>query len=47
MAGLVALLLVLAVIGTAIEAVKARSFGWAGLCLLAAAFALPAVKAVL
>lgn len=47
MASLVALLFVLAAIGCGIEAVRARSFGWAGLCLLAAAFALPAVDAVL
>lgn len=45
MAGVVALLFVLAAIGTAIEAVKGRSFGWAGLCVLCAAFAVPAVAA--
>lgn len=47
MAGVVALLFVLAAIGCGIEAFRARSFGWAGLCLFAAAFALPAVKVVL
>ena len=46
MAGIVALLFVLAAIGCGIEAVKGRSFGWAGLCLLCAGFAVPAVAAV-
>jgi hypothetical protein len=46
MAGLVALLFVLAAIGTGIEAVRGRSFGWAGLCLLCVGFAVPAVAVV-
>jgi hypothetical protein len=46
MSGLVALAFVLAAIGTGIEAVRGRSFGWAGLCLLRVGLAAPAVAVV-
>jgi hypothetical protein len=45
-AAFVALAFALAVIGTAIEAVKGRSWGWAGLCALCVGLAAPAVAAV-
>ncbi|MCW6003841.1 hypothetical protein K1W54_04490 [Micromonospora sp. CPCC 205371] len=47
MAGVVALLFVLAAIGCGIEAIKGRSWGWAGLCALCVGLAAPAVAAVL
>lgn len=46
MATFIALAFVLAAIGCGIEAVKGRSWGWAGLCVLCVGLAAPAVAVV-